>query len=87
MPLMAKGHKTLVRYPDGESKVITLYTRPAEGQIIAHGWQVTKVAAGESTDNDAATEYQISVERPATESSQESSREREDREGGPESAT
>ena len=40
--MIPSGHKTLVRYPDGTSKVITLYARPLEGQIIAHGWEVTK---------------------------------------------
>ena len=47
MPLVSGGHKTLVHYPDGTSKVITLYARPLEGQIIAHGWEVTNVAPGE----------------------------------------
>ena len=41
MPTVHDGHKTLVHYPDGTSKVITLYVRPLEGQIIAHGWEVT----------------------------------------------
>ena len=62
MPMVPSGHKTLVRYPDGTSKVITLYVRPVEGQIIAHGWEVTKVAAGA----EAPIEYQISVARPAS---------------------
>lgn len=57
------GHKTLVRYPDGTSKVITLYVRPVEGQVIAHGWEVTNVAAGA----EVPIEYQISVVRPAKE--------------------
>ena len=35
MPMVHSGHKTLVHYPDGTSKVITLYVRPVEGQIIA----------------------------------------------------
>jgi hypothetical protein len=64
--MVPSGHKTLVRYPDGESKVITLYVRPVEGQIIAHGWEVTNVAP----DEDAAAgaiEYRISVARPAKE--------------------
>ena len=47
MPTVHRGHKTLVHYPDGTSKVITLYVRPLEGQIIAHGWEVTNVAPGE----------------------------------------
>ncbi len=67
MPMVPSGHKTLVRYPDGESKVITLYVRPAEGQIIAHGWEVTNVAPGENTGGGAPVEYQISVTRPASE--------------------
>lgn len=67
MPMVPSGHKTLVHYPDGASKVITLYTRPVEGQIIAHGWQVTKVAAGGDDGNGVFVEYQISVARPANE--------------------
>jgi hypothetical protein len=47
MPTVHSGHKTLVHYPDGTSAVITLYVRPLEGQIIAHGWEVTNVATGE----------------------------------------
>lgn len=61
--MVPSGHKTLVQYPDGSSKVITLYTRPLEGQIIAHGWQVTNVAFS----GRVGTEYEISVERPANE--------------------
>ena len=56
-----------MRYPDGTSKVITLYVRPLEGQIIAHGWEVTNVAPGEDDDTDIPIEYQISVARPANE--------------------
>jgi hypothetical protein len=66
MPIVPSGHKTLVHYPDGTSKVITLYVRPVEGQIIAHGWEITNVAGGED-DAGVPTEYQISVARPATE--------------------
>ena len=64
MPMVPSGHKTLVHYPDGTSKVITLYVRPLVGQIIAHGWEVTNVAADED-DAGAPVEYQISVARPA----------------------
>jgi hypothetical protein len=67
MPLVSAGHKTLVDYPDGTSKVITLYVRPAEGQVIAHGWEVTNVAAGEPGDAATRIEYRISVVRPASE--------------------
>ena len=67
MPMVPAGHKTLVHYPDGTSKVITLYVRPVEGQVIAHGWEVMNVSAGEH-DAGASTEYQISVARPASES-------------------
>jgi hypothetical protein len=67
MPMIPSGHKTLVHYPDGTSKVITLYVRPVEGQIIAHGWEVTQVAPGEVDDAGAPIAYHISVERPATE--------------------
>lgn len=65
MPMVPAGHKTLVHYPDGTSKVITLYVRPLEGQIIAHGWEVTSVAPAE--DDGVEIEYQISVARPAKE--------------------
>ena len=67
MPMVPSGHKTLVHYPDGTSKVITLYVRPVEGQIIAHGWEVRNVAAGEDDDAGVPIEYQISVARPAEE--------------------
>ena len=67
MPMVPAGHKTLVHYPDGTSKVITLYVRPAEGQVIAHGWEVRSVEAGEHSDPGGPTEYQISVARPASE--------------------
>jgi hypothetical protein len=65
--MVPSGHKTLVRYPDGSSKVITLYTRPVEGQIIAHGWQVRNVALGEDDGTGVLIEYQITVARPANE--------------------
>ena len=67
MPIVPSGHKTLVHYPDGTSKVITLYVRPIEGQIIAHGWEVTTVASAEDDGAEVAIEYQITVARPATE--------------------
>jgi hypothetical protein len=70
MPMVTAGHKTLVHYPDGTSKVITLYVRPVEGQVIAHGWEVRSVEAGEPSDTGDLTEYRISVARPATEGSQ-----------------
>ena len=66
--MVPSGHKTLVLYPDGTSKVITLYVRPLEGQIIAHGWEVTKVAPREHDGAGVAIEYQISVARPVNES-------------------
>jgi hypothetical protein len=65
--MVPSGHETVVHYPDGTSKVITLYVRPVEGQIIAHGWEVRNVAAGE--DDDA--KYQIWVARPETTASPE----------------
>jgi hypothetical protein len=71
MPLVPSGHKTLVHYPDGTFKIITLYTRPLEGQIIAHGWEVISVAPGEDDGAEVPIEYQISVARPAGESSEE----------------
>jgi len=67
MPTVHSGHRTLVHYPDGTSKVITLYVRPLEGQIIAHGWEVTKVAPGEDDGTGVPIEYQISVARPTNE--------------------
>jgi hypothetical protein len=65
--MVPAGHKTLVHYPDGTSKVITLYARPVEGQIIAHGWQVTNVAPGDDDGAEVPIEYRISVARPASE--------------------
>ena len=67
MPMVHSGFKTLVRYPDGASKVITLYVRPLEGQVIAHGWEVTSVAPGVDGATGAVIEYEISVARPANE--------------------
>ena len=64
MRLGPSGHQTLVHYPDGTSKVITLYTRPLEGQIIAHGWEITNAAFSGRV---GPTEYEISVDRPANE--------------------
>lgn len=69
MPMISKAHKTLVNYPDGESKVVTLYVRPLEGQIIAHGWEVRNVAPAGEDDAEAGIEYEISVARPASTSS------------------
>jgi len=71
MPMVPSGHKTLVHYPDGTSKVITLYVRPVEGQIIAHGWKVTTVESGADAGVGTAIEYRISVERPANEAKAE----------------
>ena len=65
--MVPSGHKTLVHYPDGTSKVITLYVRPLEGRIIAHGWEVTNVAPGENVGPGIPIEYEISVARPANE--------------------
>ena len=67
MPMVPSGHRTLVHYPDGTSKVITLYVRPVEGQIIAHGWEVANVAAGTDDGAGAPIDYEISVARPASE--------------------
>jgi hypothetical protein len=68
MPTVHRGHKTLVHYPDGTSKVITLYVRPLEGQIIAHGWEVTSVAAASDDGAGVPIEFRISVVRPGNES-------------------
>ena len=70
MPTVHSGHKTLVHYPDGTSGIITLYVRPLEGQIIAHGWEVTSVAPGEDDGAGVRVEYQISVARPANQPSE-----------------
>ena len=67
MPMVHSGYKTLVRYPDGTSKVITLYVRPLEGQVIAHGWEVTNVAAGGDDGAGVQIAYEIAVARPASE--------------------
>ena len=67
MPMVHSGYKTLVRYPDGTSKVITLYVRPVEGQVIAHGWEVMNVATGGDDGAVARIAYEISVARPASE--------------------
>jgi hypothetical protein len=71
MPTIHSGHKTLVHYPDGTSKVITLYVRPAEGQIIAHGWEVIQVAPGVDDGAGASIAYEISVARPANQQAPE----------------
>ena len=68
MPMVHSGYKTLVRYPDGTSKVITLYVPPVEGQIIAHGWEVMNVATGGDDGAGVQIAYEISVARPASES-------------------
>ena len=67
MPMVHSGYKTLVNYPDGTSKVITLYAIPVEGQTIAHGWEVTHVEPGDDDGAGAQAEYKISVVRPASE--------------------
>ncbi len=65
MPMITGGHKTLVHYPDGTSAVITLHALPLTGQVIAHGWEVTSVAAGEGEIAGVPIEYELSVKRPA----------------------
>lgn len=72
MPMISNAHTTLVHYPDGTSKVITLYVRPVEGQIIAHGWEVTSVTPGEGEGLGGPAEYEISVARPKGEASPQS---------------
>ena len=62
--MVHSGYKTLVRYPDGTSKVITLYVQPVEGQIIAHGWEVMNVATGGDDDAGVRIAYEISYVRP-----------------------
>lgn len=65
--MVHRGHQTLVTYPDGDSKVITLYVPPVEGQTIAHGWKVMDVQLGDATGSALRVEYRISVARPAGE--------------------
>jgi hypothetical protein len=65
--MVHRGFQTLVSYPDGDSKVITLYVEPVEGQIIAHGWEITSVAPADS-GSPLGVAYRISVARPASES-------------------
>ena len=65
--MVHSGYKTLVHYPDGSSKVITLYVRPVEGQTIAHGWEITDVVVGEDDGSGRPIQYEISVTRPASE--------------------
>jgi hypothetical protein len=65
--MVPSGHRTLVHYPDGTTRAITLYVHPVVGQIIAHGWEIVDVAAGEDGDAGVRSEYEISVVRPATE--------------------
>ena len=61
--MISSAHRTLVHYPDGSSKVIMLYVRPAEGQIIAHGWEVTSVGPG--ADDGLGTRQAVEAgERP-----------------------
>jgi len=67
MPMVHSGYKTLVHYPDGTSKVLTLYVPPVEGQVIAHGWEVLNVATGGDDAAGAPVAYEISVARPARE--------------------
>jgi hypothetical protein len=69
--MVHSGYKTLVSYPDGTSKVITLYVIPVEGQIIAHGWEVTRVEPGDFDGAGVEAEYKISVVRPASEQTPE----------------
>jgi hypothetical protein len=72
MPMISSAHKTLVHYPDETSRVITLYVRPLEGQIIAHGWEVKGVAPGERDGSGGPIEYEIWVARPTNEAASES---------------
>ena len=72
MPMVHSGHKTLVHYPDGTTKVITLYAPPLVGKIIPHGWEISDVAPGEDDGTGAVVEYEISVARPASEDISES---------------
>jgi hypothetical protein len=70
MPMISSAYKTLVHYPDETSRVITLYVRPVEGQVIAHGWEITGVAPGGG--DGGGVEYEIWVARPASEAASES---------------
>lgn len=72
MPTISSAHKTLVHYPDETSRVITLYVRPLEGQIIAHGWEIKRVAPGERDGSGGPIEYEIWVARPTRAAASES---------------
>jgi hypothetical protein len=72
MPMISSAHKTLVHYPDQTCRVITLYVRPLEGQIIAHGWKIKGVAPGERDGSGGPIEYEIWVVRPTSEAAAES---------------
>ncbi len=69
MPMISGGHKTLVRYPNGTSAVITLHALPITGQIIAHGWEVLNVVPGEGDVAGVPIEYEVSVARPTARTS------------------
>ncbi len=69
--MISGGHKTLVRYPDGRSAVITLHAVPRTGQIIAHGWEVGNVAPGEGDVAGVLIEYEVSVARPTARASRD----------------
>ena len=64
MPMVHRGIETHVTYPDGDSKVITLYVEPAEGQIIAHGWEIVSVVAGSAAGSGPDVAFRITVARP-----------------------
>lgn len=76
MPMISSAHTTLVHYPDETSKVITLYVRPLEGQIIAHGWEITGVAPGELVGGGGPIGYEIWVARPKNEAGKNRNEER-----------
>ena len=69
--MISGGHKTLVRYPDGTSAVITLHALPLTGQTIAHGWEVRNVVPGEGDVAGVPIEYEVSVARPTARTSRD----------------
>jgi hypothetical protein len=64
--MISSAHKTLVHDPDETSRVITLYVRPLEGQIIAHGWEIKGISSGERDGSGGPIEYEIWVARRQT---------------------
>jgi|APDOM4702015248_1054824.scaffolds.fasta_scaffold535431_1 hypothetical protein len=67
MPMISSGFRVLALYPDGSSKINTLYAVPLVGKVIAHGWVVTSVAPRDDEVDGKPLSFEITVERPASE--------------------